>query len=359
MRLVTLSMVVLVAGCGRPNNNDSAGQPVAAPDAGVLTRDVVQLEPVHRFQIPGELRGDDALAFSADGTRLAVATASNKTQVWEVTAAPRLVQEFKGGTFVLFPSGKQIMFSDLTQPEVYDVESGKQKVRLNRGYAFAVARDESTVVMASPDYGAQKVTAGQLRLWDVSRNAEVGVIELADNRFHDAKLTKSGKELWVFLRYQKFEVECYDLDTKKLIRTIKPEQADPAKPYADAGIYNSVSPDASVFAATVQFKTVVFDADSGKIVSRFPSDIHGSATGFLSNGTRYLGRTGDRSPAGTGLPANSYVVYDWKARRPLALLKTGAEENSMPAVASPDGKKIVVVSKTKGTACVFDVSALK
>jgi hypothetical protein len=61
-----------------------------------------------------------------------------------------------------------------------------------------------------------------------------------------------GKELWLVTdRYErkKFEIECYDLTAKKLVRTIKPvtEAGTPHGEYDHV----TVAPDGSVFAGGI------------------------------------------------------------------------------------------------------------
>lgn len=157
------------------------------------------------------------------------------------------------------------------------------------------------------------------------------------------------------MSHDKFEVECYDLSTKKLTRTVKPATEDTADPYTSPGICITVAPEGSAFASDCRGMHI-FDAVSGNIIDSLPANTWNTPIGFIPGGQRYIlepGRADDGSIAG-GLSKGDLLVYDWKAKKMLAVL-TGNTKDEIYGAASADGTRFVSMTRD-GEGLVFDVT---
>jgi WD40 repeat protein len=374
--LLSLAILVLTCGCNRPAAGPGGPSPTlpgpgaaaVAATSTVLSADLPKLKPRAKFNLPGERSGSDIgglfqpLQLSADGQRLAISYRTPKSetfvQVWQLTGAPKMIAEFKGGSFALSPSGKLLLVADVFKQEVYDIESKKAIANLSGFMSHAFFPDDKTLVSTQRSGMFANATKGKITIWNIAANADGGSFEVPDDRFNNALPAKNGKEFWLFMSHEKFEVECYDLDAKKLARTIKPEPEDPKQPYTSAGIWASISPDSSAFAADVAALRF-YDAESGKNLGGLPSDLWAAPAGLVPGNGRYLARPGGEPAKAVGFGPTDLIIYDWKQRKALAAL-TGhsADEDGPSAAGSGDGKVVVSVTK-KGEVLVFDVSSVK
>ncbi len=165
-------------------------------------------------------------------------------------------------------------------------------------------------------------------------------------------MTKRGKELWLFMSKDKFEVQCYDLDTKSLVRTIKPETDTPNLPYTSAGIWNTATSDGAVFGANTN-KFRMYDGATGKILGTLPPDLWDSSAGFLPGGQLYLARPTSKD---VSFGPNAYVIFDWNTGKPIVALTGHGTGKDPRAAASGDGKTVVSVTE-EGELLVFDLAA--
>jgi WD40 repeat protein len=323
-----------------------------------LSPDVPKVQPKVKFKLPGER--DDLACLSQDGKRLAVAYMTKDykhfTQIWDLSAQPKVLAEFKDSVFALSPSGKRLLGSgSMFDSTVYDVDTKKPLAQLPISFSHGFFRDEHKVAVTGRSYSFETPAKGQITQWDIEKNADAGSFEVPDKRFSVALPAKNGKEFWLFMAKDKFEVECYDLDAKKLARTVKPEPEEPNKPYHDSGIYSAITWDSSVFSSCTQ-KTHIFDAESGKIVGGLPPDLWDCASGFLPGGTRRFSLPGGDKAKPAGFGGSEVIIYDWKNRKAVAaLVGHAAGEESPIAAVSGDGKTAVTISK-KGEALVFDIT---
>jgi WD40 repeat protein len=355
-------VLVLALGCKkadtRPTSDTEA--PGDGPNSGGSSIAALpKLQPKAKFKLPIERSTSDrSVQLSDDGKILGVACGSglgkNFTKVWDISGEPKEIGEFDGHTFTLAPSGKFIVTSGDFSQGVYEVATKKPVAKLGSYFSHAYFRDDNTLVWTQRSHNFPEATKGKITVWDLKKNADAGSFEIPDNRFHVALPANGGKEFWLFMSNNKFEVECYDVEGKKLLRTIKPEN-DTTRPYHGAGIWQSIASDSSVFAADVS-KLNIYDATTAKIVGGLPSDIWASETGILPGGSHYLARANARA---TGLSENDYMIYDWKAKKQLAVVTGHAAGQKQPsAAASGDGKTLVSVTK-EGEGLIFDISAVK
>src|SRR5262249_13566456 len=160
------------------------------------------------------------LQLSDDGQRVAIMYRSPKfdsfVQVWQLTGEPKLITEFKGGTFALSPSGKLLLTSDIVKQQVFDIDSKKAIANLSAFLSHAFFRDDKALVTTQRSHMFTDARKGKITIWNIPANADGGSFEIADDRFNNALPAKNGKEFWLFMSHDKFEVECYDLDAKKL-----------------------------------------------------------------------------------------------------------------------------------------------
>jgi WD40 repeat protein len=348
-----------ISGTKQPDEVDQQ----SLEDKGVVTADLVKLQPKVNFKLPGKRSVERCLQLSADGRRVAIdyreGPAKSLVQIWELTAEPKVIAELPGGYIALSPSGKLVTAS-LNQ-DVYDVDSKKSVARLpseSLYWSHAFFRDDSILVVTSRSYEFDKQSPGRITIWNITKNADAGSFAIPDHRFEMALPAKGGKELWLFMGNKKFEVECYDLNAKKLARTVKPELDDPKTPYTSSGTWPTITSDASVLASSV-FRFHIYDASTGKIVGGLPTDLWATSAGFLPGGSRYLARASNDAATKVGLAETDFIAYDWKARKALAaLVGHSAGQKSPLAVASADGKTLVSVSE-EGEALVYDLSSLK
>lgn len=330
--------------------------------AVALSADLPKLQPKGTIKLPAsEYREVADVQLTKDGQRLAVvlpASTKSKTQIWDLTGAPKLVGEFDGGRgFALSPSGTRLLTRGLFDARVYDIESKKEIAKLPMGYSFGYFRDENTLVTTERSHNFPTPSKGKITQWDIAKNADAGSFEIPDDRFNGAFLTKNGKELWLFMSHDKFEVECYDLDAKKLARTIKPESDEP-KPYTSAGIYQTVAPDSSAFGSDVR-KFHIYDAATGKIIGGLPAELWASPTGFLPTGTRYAARPSRDAFEKMGFKESDTILYDWKNRKPQVALTGHGETKKGPVVAvSGDGNTALSVTES-GEGLLYDITKWK
>lgn len=354
----------LMKGLMQMATNLKADPPATAPSqagATALTADLPKLQPKGKIQLPAsEYREVADVQLTKDGQRLAVVhpvAGKRTTQVWDLTGAPKLVAELDGFGFALSPSGARLLTRGLFDAKVYDIASRKEIAKLPGSYSFGYFRDENTVVTTERSHNFPDLTKGKITQWDIAKNADAGSFEIPDNRFNGAFLAKNGKELWLFMSHDKFEVECYDLDAKKLARTIKPESDEP-KPYTGAGIYQTVAPDSSAFGADVR-KFHIYDAATGKIIGGLPAELWDSPTGFLPTGTRYAARPSRDAFEKLGFKESDTILYDWKNRKPLVALTGHGETKKGPVVTvSGDGNTALSVSES-GEGLLYDITKWK
>jgi WD40 repeat protein len=360
--LLLLSILALALGCKKGNTKPTSD--TEAPEDGPKPGEtnvaaLPKLQPKAKFKLPiARSTSERSVQLSDDGKILGVACGSGLgktfTKVWDISGEPKEVGEYDGYAFTLAPSGKFIIATGGFSPGVYEVATKKPVAQLQYSFSHVYFRDDNTLVGTNRSYNFPQATKGKITVWDVKKNAEVSSFDIPDNRFNVALPANGGKEIWLFMSSNKFEVECYDVAAKKLLRTIKPEN-DTNRPYTSAGIYPSIASDGSVFSADTS-KTNIFDATTGKIVGGLPESIFGSDTALLPGGTRYCARA---NPNGTGLSESDYVIYDWKAKKGLAVVTGHATGQKQPAAAaSGDGKTLVSVSK-EGEGLIFDISSVK
>ncbi|HYH63468.1 MAG TPA: hypothetical protein VD866_02105, partial [Urbifossiella sp.] len=175
-------------------------------------------------------------------------------------------------------------------------------------------------------------------------------------RFHSAFPARGGAEVWLVMTAKKFEIECYDVATRKLVRTLRPEPADPARPFASAGLYTTASPDGTAFTSNTD-KQRFYDGTTGKSLTGLPPNVSGMEGGLVLLGSRYLGRSLGPSDDAKVL-SRVVVVCDWRAGRPLAVL-TGITPGGGEVLAafSPDGRTVVAAVRDGTEAYVYDVSS--
>ncbi len=338
------------------------GEPSKPEQPGVLSANLAKIQPKARFKLPGKPYGDAGIHLSSDGKRLALAYSAPQyklmTQVWDISAAPKMIAEFKGGQCALSPSGKFVLTSELFSAKVFNVDTKQPVCEVPTSFSFGFFRNDNVVVLTSRSFMFLDASKGKITQWDITANADAGSFEVPDNRFQVALPAKGGKEYWLFMSHEKYEVECYDLDTRQLARTVKPESDNPKQPLKDAGIYITVAPDSTAFGSSVR-RMHFYDAETGKLLGELPSDLWATASGFLAGGPGYFASPGGDKAKGSGLAKNDLVIYDWKKRKALAAL-TGhsAGEEAPFAGSSADGKTAVSVSK-EGEGLVFDLSSVK
>ena len=110
-----------------------------------------------------------------------------------------------------------------------------------------------------------------------------------------------GQELWLFMSANKCEVDVWDVDAKKLVRTIKPADA----PAGQSGQSAGVAPDGSVFTVRLQNQSV-YDGVTGEVMGGLPTakaSRHRRPDGWRDAAVRqplYEVPTGTRRPARAG-----------------------------------------------------------
>ena len=227
--------LAFLAGCGGPPAVPAL-QPAPAPaPTGCLRADLPRLVPVARFQLPGKHHrfSGRSVQVSADGTRVALGSDfpanGSLTQVWQLAPRPNVLFTsptcYSGASFALSPSGERLITSSTGSPEAFDVNAGESLGKLldTNQFCDAFLRDDGVAVWAVRSYERSKLSKGKVFVWDVVKNADAGTFEIADNRFSDAFPARNGAELWLFRYVGRFEVECYNVKTKKLARSIHPE----------------------------------------------------------------------------------------------------------------------------------------
>jgi len=339
----------------------ASGWMITLTPASAQTFTVPTLKPQLKFQLKGEYNFPK-VQVSADGKRVAILHSGVAIQVWELGSEPKLLSEFKmkfPEFFTLSPSGN-LLYS-ASEHKVYDVTTKKVVVdNLFEVCSHAFFRDENTLVLTQNSYDSQKHTKGTITTWEIAKGKRVDKFEVPDRRFSDALLAKDGKEIWLFMSNKKFEVECYDLDTGKLARTIQPEPSDPNKPYQGSGSYLSVTRDGTTLSARLD-KFRVFDSMTGKMIATIPPDwLSGSNIGIFPVGTLCLLVAYSDKPNGYGLKDRDCLLYDWKEKKGLAILPRhtpGKDKYSwIVRAVSADGKTVVSVSE-EGEVLVYDLSS--
>ena len=339
----------------------------AAPPAKVLVKelDVPKLKPRITFQLPGKRFQDGAGYLSADGSILAVGVVGtdDKTpstvQVWNLGGkAPKLQSSFTGGlySFSLSPNGKRLLTSE--KREVYDTVSKKVVAKLSRDFSHAYFLDDNTIVATKRSYDFSGPGRGEINIWNLTKKTgPEATIPLMDDRFNRMLSAKNGSECWLFLSANKFEIECYDIKSKKLARTIKPEQIAGERPFRDSGVYDAVRPDGDTFTSTHGYGTVIHDAD-GKLAGQLPKDTWGRDFALLSGRALHAALPSRDGAKLLGLQGNEWVLYEWKTSKIVAMLTGHAAGQTEPTLTvSADGKVLVSIGK-EGEGSVFDLSTI-
>ncbi len=351
-RRSVLLMALLAAGCREPD----------APP-GVMTDDLPQLKPRARFNSSGPAKWDRPVQISADGKVVAISyevgtdIIPGRIDVLNISGQPKVLAQLDGGRFALSPSGALVCTQSRGVSAVWDVKNRKRPARLPiMLYSAFFVGEDIVVATENPklELGHQP---GKVTVWNVSANADAGSFDIADHRVVEAFPVRDGAEIWLVVGGDKFEIERYDRINRTLTRVVSPEPVA-GKAYANPGTWRTVAGDGSIFAAhtgTMNF----YAGDSGKILGGLPSDLNGSSTGFLPGGSRYLARPTAGGAQAGGVQTSDLVIFDWKARKPVAIL-TGHPIGQVigHAVCSADGKTIVSVTD-QGVGLVFDVPELK
>jgi hypothetical protein len=299
------------------------------------------------------------LQITPDGKRMAVsvtpAGGPPAVQVWDLGETPRLAfqsdRKYGGGTPALSLSGAKVVACGL----VYDVASGKRLATLPGWvYAHAFFRGEDTVVATQHGHNSMKPKMAVVTVWDVATDRDAGSFKVPDRGFGDAFPAKDGAELWLFQSAGRWEVECWDVAAKALVRTVTPD----APPTALKPMYCGVAPDGSAFGGSFR-SGVVYNGVTGDEVGRVPAVSGGMTNGMTPGGTRMFVISYVDSGLGPEVIKSAPGLIDWKARRVLATLGGfSADAKNIHVVATPDCKTAVAVSE-QGQACVYDLAAVK
>ncbi|MFO0798153.1 MAG: hypothetical protein U0804_11815 [Gemmataceae bacterium] len=346
--------------------------PVAAPTpkskAPAPFPGVARVAPKAKIPLPGKFEESaygNSLQLSADGKRVAFgvrnADGQSWTQVWDLSGPPRALATLpKGspaGLRVLAPSGRRVVTAEAL---VFDVDTGKQVCRLpDSFFSHGYFRDDDTLVFTQRSHGFDKAEKKPVRVWNVATNADAGSFDVPDDRFQTAAPTRGGAEFWLMMAAGKFEVECYDVATRKLVRTLRPEPADPARPFTSAGTNTAVAPDGAVFTSRTD-RQRFYDGTTGKDVGSLPAGggLGGQDGGLVFHGPRYLARNfaladnqKDTRP--------EVVVWDWRAGKARAVLTGLAETPGAAALAafSPDGRTVAAAYRESAEVWVYDVGS--
>lgn len=340
----------------------------AAPPANVLVKDfdAPKMKPRTTFQLPGKRFQDGAGYLSADGSILAVGVVAtdektpSTVQVWNLGGkAPKMLSSFTGGlySFALSPNGKRLLTSE--KREVYDTVSKKVVAKLSRDFSHAYFLDDNTIVTTKRSYNFSGGPGrGEIHIWNLTKKTgPEATIPLMDDRFNRMLPARKGSECWLFLSADRFAIECYDIKSKKLSRTIKPEQIAGEKPFRDSGVYNAVRPDGDTFTSTHGYGTVIHDAE-GKLAGQLPKDIWGRDFALLTGRELHAALPSRDGRKLLGLQGNEWLLYDWKANTIVAMLTGHAAGQTEPTLTvSADGKVLVSIGK-EGEVSVFDLAAL-
>ncbi len=355
-RMVLILVAILLSqGCGKsgPSASSEAGSTGAAAGKGVLTADLPRVVAKTKLALPGKRKYEDAIHLSDDGKRLAVAFQNEKREslirVWDVVAGLQQVAEVKGYLVALSPSGKYVASGN----QVTDLAT-KAVVATARGAVSHVFfRNDSILVTTARSYDFPKASKGRVTLWDIQKNADAGSFDIPDNRFSAALVTKRGKELWLFMSKDKFEVQCYDLDAKSLVRTIKPETDTPNLPYHQRRHLEHSHVGRGRVRGEHQQSSGCTTARPGRSSAHSPGSCGTRPRGFLPGGQLYLARPTSND---VSFGPNAYVVFDWNTGKPTVALTGHGTEKDPRAAASGDGKTVVSVTE-EGELLVFDLAA--
>jgi WD40 repeat protein len=171
-----------------------------------------------------------ALAFSGDGSRLAVLHVNDVVQVWD-TGAGRLLNSWQdeagpvGGRLAFRPDGKQaatICFEDV---KVWDVETGEEVHRLRYRPEGESSNRSMQCLAYSPD--GKLLAAGtsyrSVVLWDAATGKEVRIITGHDSSVSDVAFSPNG---WTLLAASNDSVaRLWEVESGRLMRTM-PGHAD-------------------------------------------------------------------------------------------------------------------------------------
>jgi WD40 repeat protein len=156
----------------------------------------LQAVDVHSI-IPIRLMGDfGMLAFSSDGTKLAMAGNANTVQTWDVVSG-RWLHELVGHTgpvcFASFsPDGRNIVTASFDQTaRIWDVDSAKEIRKLEGHIGYVRAASFSLD-------GAKIVTAGTdrtVRIWDAKTGKELKKFEGHTGIVWDASFSPDGTKI--------------------------------------------------------------------------------------------------------------------------------------------------------------------
>src|ERR1043166_4099039 len=184
------------------------GQSLATGDSDRKVVRLVDLQSgAARKTFPGHSSWVKSVAFSADGSVLAVACHDDSIALWDVASGKRLSNVIASGNTldlpVLSPNGKWLATADNRALKIWDVAPGELKQTFT-GHnedvkSAAFSSDGKMVVSGSSDKGIRffDVTTGALKLALAGHNASITALALsADGNFLASGSADQSVKLW-------------------------------------------------------------------------------------------------------------------------------------------------------------------
>lgn len=282
----------------------------------------------------GNYFGLTALAFSRDGTRLAVASVNGTVRLWDVASGKTIstlcCDTAQADSVAFSPDGTRVATgSQDGNVIVWDASSGRVL------FTFVHNTNVVTSVAFSPD-GARLAVGGEIGLaqvWDLAPGSELP--RFVTGPALAFALSPDGKRFAT--SHPDNNVRIWDADTGKLLLTLSGHTA-PVRGIA-------FSPDGTRLAtASSDITTKVWDLATGnEIVSLtgHTQDVNGVA--FSPDGTRLATASAD----------HTVKVWDLKTNRQLVTLE-GASDSVSSVAFSPDGTRVAGAT-TDGWAKAWDL----
>jgi WD40 repeat protein len=320
-------------------------------------------EPSAKFPT---FRGPDgalSLAYSPDGTKLAIGYDAGWVRLWDLAASRELFRAKVHGDDVqsvaFAPDGRTFATSGYEGPfvRIWDAETGQERRKLTFKDAptfqglLAFSRDGKRLALGA----TSRITDGErIVVWDLNEGTDPIIIRKAhDGGLKSLIFTPDGALIscgaaWKQVRGKENEIQLESSPQIRIWDATSGRKLRELDPGVDRGHCKAaLSPDGKTFVSLHDDRMLVWDLASGKITRKIDTEVDEKNFG------RSVGIA--ISPEGTMLAAerHDYVVHLWNLTTGKPLFPQDAHDTSITASFSPDGH-LVATGDDRGNIRIWD-----
>ena len=301
------------------------------------------------FELTGHTDVVDFAAFSPDGKIIATASRDHTVRIWDTNSGKEM-KKLEGHTGIIYsaifsPNGEKIVTASTDgTARIWDTESGRMIQTLN-GHREAWREDAVTSATFSP-YGKIIVTATNaiavrygidnlalIQIWDVDSGRELQKQEVHTDVIRSVTFSPNEKKF--VTASDDGTARIWDVGSGRVVQTLTE--------HTGSVMSATFSPDGKKIGTASYDRTVrIWDAESGKelLILEHPGRLDSAV--FSPDGEKIVAK-------GSGDLSNNTIVHTavrvWNTNTGRELYDLEGYEGSLvPAIFSPDGKKILTVS---------------